>query len=86
MDRPVDSVTQGVESVFDYLSRSALVEGDDVCWTAYQTPDEPTTEVSVYRGAAGISFFLSDYCGSTGSAEAKRLSLGALSWSSRPER
>ena len=83
--RPND-YSQEIESIFGYLCRSAHPEGDGACWTSYWTTDQPAIEAGVYSGAAGISFFLSDYFRLTGASKARQLARRALSWSSHSER
>lgn len=73
-------------SVFEYLERTTEPVPGGTRWATCRESDSPTYRAGLYSGAAGISFFLSDYARLEQSDTAKNLAFLALQWSSSQAR
>ena len=57
----VPKVETAVDSIFDYIDRSAEEVPEGVRWQTFTHRDEPQYGTTVYNGVSGITFFLSEY-------------------------
>lgn len=73
---------QGADSVYEFIERTAEPTAEGVRWKSYVGVNDARYAVGAYSGAAGISFFLSDYFRTTHVGKARELSNASLEWCS----
>ena len=77
---------EGAHSVYRFIERTAEKIPDGFRWETIDYENKPQYHYDVFNGCGGISFFLADYYGLTGSETALDLAIGANQWCSSKAR
>ena len=72
----------GAHSVYRFIERTAERVSNGVRWETIDYENNPHYHYNVFNGCGGISLFLAEYYGVTGSATALDLAIGANQWCS----
>ena len=75
-----DLVRSGVDSVFEFIRRTAEPEGTGYRWKTADYENRLQYNITLFNGVGGIPLFLIDYGRVRGNAQALELARGALEW------
>jgi len=77
---------EGAHSVYRFIERTAERVSDGIRWKTIDYENNPQYHYDVFNGCGGISLFLAEYFGLTGSTTALDLAIGANQWCQSTER
>ena len=80
MTTELDPIAAAVDSIFEFIQRTAEPVEVGRCWVTIDYENKPQRDPSVFNGVGGISFFLVDFFRRSGRPEALALARDALDW------